>query len=35
MIDENEKPDDIIEMVSTEPDDLKPKKPTNRAPQGI
>ena len=26
---------DIAEMVSTEPDDLKPKKPTNRAPQGI
>ena len=26
---------DIVEMVSTEPEDLKPKKPTNRAPQGI
>lgn len=35
MNDETEKLDDIVEMVSTEPEDLKPKKPTNRAPQGI
>lgn len=26
---------DVAELVSTEPEDLKPKKPTNRAPQGI
>ena len=27
--------DDLTETVSTEPEDLKPKKPTNRAPEGI
>lgn len=26
---------DVAELVSTVPEDLKPKKPTNRAPQGI
>lgn len=35
MIDDDERTEDLAEMVSTEPEDLKPKKPTNRAPQGI
>jgi hypothetical protein len=35
MTEENDKLEGLTELVSTEPEDLKPKKPTNRAPQGI
>ena len=35
MNSEIEKIEDSIEMVSTEPEDLKPKRPSNRAPEGI
>tara|TARA_Y100000593_G_C4283092_1_gene323815 strand:+ start:893 stop:1297 length:405 start_codon:yes stop_codon:yes gene_type:complete len=35
MNEDDEKIEGLTELVSTEPEDLKPKKPTNRAPQGI
>ena len=35
MTDESDRIEGLTELVSTEPEDLKPKKPTNRAPQGI
>ena len=35
MMEENDRIEGLTELVSTEPEDLKPKKPTNRAPQGI
>ena len=35
IMNDNDEHDDIAELVSADLEDLKPKKPTNRAPQGI